>query len=79
MSNGRTDLAVMATKRSLMENVGPNGELENDRMVKSLLMQRNTPDPVCKAQIILGRNLKDWLPYVRKSIMTYSNPNKTIH
>jgi len=62
-----------------MENVGPNGELENDRMVKSLLMQRNTPDPVCKAQIILGRNLKDWLPYVRKSIMTYSNPNKTIH
>ena len=48
MSNGRTDLAVMATKRSLMENVGPNGELENDIMVQALLTQRNTPDPGCK-------------------------------
>ena len=33
MSNGRTELAVKATKRLLMENVGSNGELNNNRMV----------------------------------------------
>ena len=57
-----------------MENVGLNGELENNRMVKALRMQRNTPDPGCTlspAQIRLGRNLKDSLSYVR---MTYNNP-----
>ena len=45
-------------------------------MVQALLSQRNTPDPVCKlspAQILLGRNLKKSLPYVRKSVMTYNN------
>ena len=60
-----------------MENVGLNGELNNDRMVQALLSQRNTPDLECKlspAQILLGRNLKKSLPYVRKSVMTYNNP-----
>ena len=58
-------------------NPGLNGELNNDRMVQALLSQRNTPDPGCKlspAQILLGRNLKKSLPYVRKSVMTYNNP-----
>ena len=60
-----------------MENVSLNGELNNDRMVQALLSQRNTPDPVCKlspAQILLGRNLKKSLPYIRKSVMIYNNP-----
>ena len=60
-----------------MENVGSIGELNNDRMVQALLSQRNTPDPGCKlspAQILLGRNLKNLLPYVRKSVMIYNNP-----
>ena len=77
MSNGREEQALKATKRLLMDNVGLNGELNNDRMVKALLSQRNTPDPGCKlspAQILLGRNLKKLLPYVRKSFMTYNNP-----
>ena len=46
-------------------------------MVQALLMQKNTPDPGCKlssAQIILGRNLKFSLPYVKKSVITYNNP-----
>ena len=77
VSNGRAELAVKASKRLLMENVGSNGELNNDKMVQALLTQRNTPDPGCKlspAQILLGRNLKDSLPYIRKSIMAYNNP-----
>ena len=44
MSIGRVKLVVITTKRSLMENVGPNGELNNDRMVQALLTLKNTPD-----------------------------------
>ena len=60
-----------------MENFGPNGELNKDRMVQALLTQRNTPDPGCKlspAHILLGRNLKNSLPYIRRSFMAYNNP-----
>ena len=77
VSNGRAELAVKASKRLLMENIGSNGELNNDRMIQALLTQRNTPDPGCKlspAQILLGRNLKDSLPYIRKNVMAYNNP-----
>ena len=45
-----------------MENVGPHGELQNDKVVQALLNQRNTPEPGCKlspAQILLGRRLED--------------------
>ena len=76
-SNGRAELAVKATKRLLMDNVGPNGDLDNDRMVRSLLTQRNTPDSGCKispAQILFGRPLRDTLPYIEKDIMTFNNP-----
>ena len=47
-----------------MDNVGLSGELDNDRFVRALLIQRNTPDPGCKlspAQILLGRPLRDML------------------
>ena len=77
MSNCRAEPVAKATKRFLMENIGLNSELNNDKMVQALLKQRNTPDLGCKlssAQILLGRNLKKSLPYVRKSVMTYNNP-----
>ena len=32
ISNSRAELAVKATKRFLMKKVGPNDELNNDRM-----------------------------------------------
>ena len=56
ISNGGAELAVKATKRLLIKNVGPIGELINNRMVQALLTQRNTPDPGCRlspAQILL--------------------------
>ena len=55
-SNGRAELAVKTAKRLLMYNVGANGKLDNDSMVRALLMHRNTPDPGCKlspSQILL--------------------------
>ena len=76
-SNGRAELAVKATKRLLMDNVSPNGDLDNDKMMRALLTQRNTPDPGCRmspAQILFGRPLRDALPYLEKDIMAFNNP-----
>ena len=75
-SNGRAELAVKSTKRLLMDNISPNGDLDNDKMVRALLVQRNTPDPGCKlspAQILFGRPLRDSLPTLDKSIMVFNN------
>ena len=44
ISNERAKLAVQATKRLLVENVGPNGKLKKDKTVHALLAQRNTPE-----------------------------------
>ena len=77
MSSSGEKLAVKASKQSLMEKVGPSCELNNDKMVQALLTQRNTPGPGCKlspAQILLGRNFTNSLPYVRKKVMTNNNP-----
>ena len=65
-SNGRAELAVKAKKRLLMENTGADGSLNTDKMVRALLMKRNTPDPDCKlspAEVVFGRKLRDTLPY----------------
>jgi hypothetical protein len=75
-SNGRAELAVKSTKRLLMNNVGPSGELDTDKFVRALLMQRNTPDPGCKlspAEVLLGRPLRDTLPYINKETMAFNN------
>ena len=76
-SNGRAELAVKTAKRLLMDNISPNGKLDNDGIVRALLTYRNTPDPGCKlspAQILLGRQLRDTLPQVSKEIMSFNNP-----
>ena len=76
-SNGRAELAVKTAKRLIMDNVSPDGKLDNDRMVRALLTHRNTPDAGCKlspAQILLGRPLRDSLPYINKDIMCFNNP-----
>ena len=81
-SNGRAELAVKTAKRMLMDNISPNGSLDNDGMVRALLMYRNTPDPGCKlspAQILLGRSLRDTLPSISKDVMVFNNPEITSH
>ena len=65
-SNGRAELAVKAAKRLLRENTGADGSLNTDKMVRALLIKRNTPEPGCKlspAEVVFGRKLKDILPY----------------
>ena len=68
---------MKSTKRLLMDNVGPNRNLVNDKMVRALLVVRNTPDPGCKlspAEILFGRPLRDTLPYINQNIMCFNNP-----
>jgi len=75
-SNGRAELAVKTAKRMLMDNISPSGSLDNDAMVRALLVYRNTPEPGCKlspAQILLGRPLRDTLPYISKDVMIFNN------
>jgi hypothetical protein len=77
-SNGRAEVAVKAAKRLLMNNISADGSLDNDKMVRALLMLRNTPDPECKlspAEILFGRRLRDSLPYITKDIPAFQNPN----
>ena len=76
-SNGRAELAVKATKRLLTDNINANGDLDTDKMLRALLMKRNTPDPGCKlspAEVLFGHPLRDTLPYIKKDINIFDNP-----
>ena len=80
-SNGRAELAVKSTKRLLMANLGPNGSLDTEKMLRALLIQRNTPDSGCQllpAQILFGRPIRDTLPYINKDVTAFSNPQFTV-
>lgn len=76
-SNGRAEVAVKTAKRLLRANVGPNGSLNTDELIKALLQYRNTPDPDCNispAQVIFGRPLRDSLSFVNR-LEKYTNPH----
>ena len=76
-SNGRAEVAVKATKRLLRSNIGPNGTLDSDNLLRALLQSRNTPDPDCSlspAQIIFGRPLRDSLSFINR-LEKFSNPH----
>ena len=75
-SNGRAEVAVKMTKRLLEDNTGPDGSLNNDKVVRALLQQRNTPDKDCQlspAQVLFGHPLRDALPQLDKSLMVFEN------
>ena len=76
-SNGRAEVAVKATKRLLEKNIGPDGTLNSDKVVRALLQVRNTPDRDCKlspAEILFGRRLRDATPQLDKNLMIFANP-----
>ena len=76
-SNGRAEVAVRITKRILEDNVGPNGSLDNDKVVRALLQLRNTPDRDCglsAAEVLFGRRLKDSMPRLDKSVPVFQSP-----
>ena len=65
-SNGRAELGVKTCKRMLMDNTGPNGEINLDKFQRGMLQYRNTPDrdPGLSppAQMIFERPIKDFIP-----------------
>jgi hypothetical protein len=64
-SNGRAECAVKVAKRILLDNVGPRGDIANDRVARALLQHRNTPLQdigLSPAQLLYGRALRDYLP-----------------
>ena len=64
-SNQRAELAVKSMKRLCRNNTSMNGGLDNDRFLRAVMAYRNTPDRDTErspAQVIFGRNLRDFLP-----------------
>ena len=64
-SNKRAELGVKSAKRIIMNNLGPGGSLDTDKVARALLQHRNCPDPITglsPAQVIFGRVLRDHLP-----------------
>ena len=63
-SNGRAELGVKTGKRMLMDNTGPNGEINADTFQRGMLQYRNTLDShnsLSPAQMIFGRPIKDFI------------------
>ena len=64
-SNKRAEVSVKSAKRMIMNNLGPNGSLDSDKIARAALLHRNCPDPLTglwPAQVIFGRVLRDHLP-----------------
>ena len=64
-SNQRAELGVKSMKRLIRENTNSDGCLNNDRFLRAVMQYRNTPDRdtgFSPAQVIFGRNLRDFLP-----------------
>ena len=58
-----------------MSNISPNGNLNNDSFLRSLLQLCNTPDPDCDlspAEIVFGHPLRDAFSFVNQ-LATFSN------
>ena len=64
-SNQRAELAVKSMKRLCRENTNIDGSLNNDKFLRAVMAYRNTPDRDTgrsPAQVIFGRELRDFLP-----------------
>ena len=64
-SNQRAELGCKSIKRMIRENTGPGGTLNSDKFLRAVMTYRNTADRdigLSPAQIIFGRNLRDFMP-----------------
>lgn len=76
-SNGRAEVAVKKCKRILMNNIGPTGSLDNDRLLCAMLQVHNTPDPDCgisPAEILFGRPIRDAFSFINRRDK-FTNPS----
>ena len=69
-SNQKAERSVGAAKRLLRDAVRPSGDINTATLVRGLLQLRNTPDQdtgLSPAQLLLGRDLRDFLPSSNRS------------
>ena len=74
-ANQKAERSVAAAKRVIRDAVSLTGELDTVRLVKGLLQLRNTPDPdtgLSPAEMLLGRQLRDFIPAKPKPHITSS-------
>ena len=79
-SNGRAELGVKTCKPMLMDNTGPNGEINLDKFQRGMLQYRNTPDRdtgLFPAQVIYGGPIKDFIPIVPGSYRPHNTWKET--
>ena len=65
-ANKRAELGVKHAKRIIRGNVSQTGSLDTDKLVRAVLMHRNTPGTdtgLSPAQIVFGRQMRDPLPF----------------
>ena len=80
-SNGRAEAAVKSAKRILMDNTGPGGSLETDKVSVALLQYHNTPlRDINKspAQLAAGRQLRDGIPVDKRHYRVCRNWRSTL-
>ena len=64
-SNGKAKVAVKAAKRIILDNISPDGSLDNDKAAQGILQYQNTSLPdinLSPAQVLLHRQLRDSIP-----------------
>ena len=64
-SNCRAEIGVKTMKRLILDNTGPGGSLDTDKVLRGMLQYRNTPDPVTglsPAEVVFGRQIRDFTP-----------------
>ena len=64
-ANKRAEITVKLAKRIVRDNLGHNGNLNSDKMIRALLSHRNTPDSesgVLPVMIVYGRPIRDHIP-----------------
>ena len=80
-SNGRAEAAVKTAKRILMDNTGPGGSLNTDKVSVALLQYYNTPlrdINLSPAQLATGRQLRDGVPADRQHYKVNYNWRRTL-
>ena len=80
-SNGRAEAAVKTAKRILMNNTGPGGSLNTDKVSVALLQYYNTPlrdINLSPAQLAIGRQLRDGIPVDRQHYKVNYNWRRTL-
>ena len=64
-SNTRAEIGVKSAKRMIMENTGPQGDVDIPAFQRAMLTYRNTPtslDNRSPAEIVFGRQIRDFVP-----------------